>query len=202
MFRRSKLVAPAVTLLAVLAGPAAAMAHSGGALYTQTNDPAGNVVQRFDRAADGRLARRGTLPTGGSGSRALGGRQGAVELSDDGRTVYAVNAGSNSVTTFRVGSGGLERRRDRAVRRRRPDERRRARRPRLRAQLRRDAERHRVRRRPPRLPDRDRRARPPRRARRRAGSVSPDGRSSWSASGCRTGSRRSPIDVSAASARR
>jgi len=44
MFRRSKLVAPAVTLLAVLAGPAAAMAHSGGALYTQTNDPAGNAT--------------------------------------------------------------------------------------------------------------------------------------------------------------
>ena len=110
MFRRSKLVAPAVTLLAVLAGPAAAMAHSGGALYTQTNDPAGNVVQRFDRAADGRLTPAGSSATGGVGLGTLGGRQGAVELSDSERTVYAVNAGSDSVTTFRVSHGGLARR--------------------------------------------------------------------------------------------
>jgi 6-phosphogluconolactonase len=80
-----------------------AMAHGGGSLYTQTNDPAGNTVQKFNRAADGSLTPAGTFGTGGVGLAGLGGRQGAVELSEDGRTLYAVNAGSDSVSAFRVG---------------------------------------------------------------------------------------------------
>jgi 6-phosphogluconolactonase (cycloisomerase 2 family) len=81
-----------------------AMAHGGGgSLYTQTNDPAGNTVQAFARAADGALTPAGTFATGGAGLAGLGGRQGAVELSDDGRNLYAVNAGSNSVSAFRLG---------------------------------------------------------------------------------------------------
>jgi 6-phosphogluconolactonase len=93
----------AVAALAVLAGPAAANAMAEqGALFTQTNDPAGNAVQKFDRAKDGSLTPAGTFPTGGVGLATLGGRQGAVELSDDEETVYAINAGSDSVTAFRV----------------------------------------------------------------------------------------------------
>jgi len=80
-----------------------AMAHERGVLYTQTNDPAGNAVQRFDRAADGSLSPAGTFATGGAGLASLGGRQGAVALSGDGRNLYAVNAGSDSVSAFRVG---------------------------------------------------------------------------------------------------
>jgi 6-phosphogluconolactonase len=96
-------VAAAVVAVALLAGPAAADAMAdSGALFTQTNDPAGNAVQKFDRARDGTLTPAGTFPTAGVGLASLGGRQGAVELSDDERTVYAVNAGSNSVTAFRV----------------------------------------------------------------------------------------------------
>jgi 6-phosphogluconolactonase (cycloisomerase 2 family) len=105
-----KLLAPVVAALAVLAVPAAAMAHDGGALYTQTNDPAGNVVLRFDRAADGSLTPAGTFSTGGAGLASLGGRQGAVELSDSERRVYAVNAGSDTITVFRVKHGELVRR--------------------------------------------------------------------------------------------
>ena len=80
-----------------------AMAHERGVLYTQTNDPAGNAVQRFDRAADGSLSPAGTFATGGAGLSTLGGRQGAVALSGDRRNLYAVNAGSDSVSAFRVG---------------------------------------------------------------------------------------------------
>jgi 6-phosphogluconolactonase len=80
-----------------------ALASNGGSLYTQTNDPNGNTVQRFDRAPDGSLTPAGTFATGGIGLAALGGRQGAVELSGDGRYLYAVNAGSDSVSVFRVG---------------------------------------------------------------------------------------------------
>jgi 6-phosphogluconolactonase len=101
---RSKLCLLALGALAALAGPTAAMA-SGGALFTQTNDPAGNVVQKFDRARDGRLTPAGTYATGGLGLADLGGRQGAIELSEDGDTVYATNAGSNTVSVFRVRDG-------------------------------------------------------------------------------------------------
>src|SRR4051794_18236596 len=80
-----------------------AMAHERGVLYTQTNDPAGNAVQRFDRAADGSLSPAGTFATGGAGLAPLGGRQGAVALSGPGRTLCAVKAGSDSVSPFRVG---------------------------------------------------------------------------------------------------
>jgi 6-phosphogluconolactonase (cycloisomerase 2 family) len=41
------------------------------------------------------------------GLASLGGRQGAVELSDDESTVYAVNAGSNTISAFRVTHDGL-----------------------------------------------------------------------------------------------
>jgi 6-phosphogluconolactonase len=95
-----------VLVLAFAAGflllAANAMA-SHGSLYTQTNDPNGNTVQRFDRAADGSLSPAGTFATGGVGLAGLGGRQGAVELSGDERYLYAVNAGSDSVSVFRAG---------------------------------------------------------------------------------------------------
>jgi 6-phosphogluconolactonase len=98
----------AVTLVLALAAAAflllaANAMASGGVLYTQTNDPNGNTVQRFDRAGDGSLRPAGTFATGGVGLADLGGRQGAVELSGDGRYLYAVNAGSNSVSVFRAG---------------------------------------------------------------------------------------------------
>jgi 6-phosphogluconolactonase (cycloisomerase 2 family) len=105
---RGRLVLGASAALAILAGPAAAGAMADpGALYSQTNDPAGNVVQKFDRDARGELSPAGTFSTGGAGLAGLGGRQGAVELSDDESTVYAVNAGSNTVSVLRVTKGGL-----------------------------------------------------------------------------------------------
>jgi 6-phosphogluconolactonase len=102
--RRSRsLLVGAVAAVALLVGPGVADAMADdGALYTQTNDPAGNVVQKFDRARDGRLTVAGTFSTGGAGLAELGGRQGAIELSDDEDTVYATNAGSNTVSVFRV----------------------------------------------------------------------------------------------------
>jgi 6-phosphogluconolactonase (cycloisomerase 2 family) len=105
---RGRAVLGAVTALAILGGPSAASAMADtGALYTQTNDPAGNFVQKFDRDASGELTLAGSFGTGGAGLAGLGGRQGAVELSDDESTVYAVNAGSNTVSAFRVTRDGL-----------------------------------------------------------------------------------------------
>jgi 6-phosphogluconolactonase (cycloisomerase 2 family) len=81
-----------------------------GAAYTMTNDPAGNQVVIFDRAANGRLTEVGPVPTGGSGSGggidALG-SQGSLVLTGNGRWLLAVNAGSNEVSVFRVVPHGL-----------------------------------------------------------------------------------------------
>lgn len=92
--------------LAALAAPGA-MASFGGAVYTETNAATGNAVQKFDRAGDGALTPAGTFATGANGSSTPGGRQGAVALSGDGDTLYAVNSGSDSVSAFRVTRSGL-----------------------------------------------------------------------------------------------
>jgi 6-phosphogluconolactonase (cycloisomerase 2 family) len=100
---RIRAVAVALAFVAGFLCLAANAMAANGALYTQTNDPTGNTVQRFDRAADGSLSPAGTFATGGLGLAGLGGRQGAVELSGDGHYLYAVNAGSDSVSVFRPG---------------------------------------------------------------------------------------------------
>jgi 6-phosphogluconolactonase (cycloisomerase 2 family) len=105
--RRGRFALGATVALTFLGVPAAGAMADPGALYTQTNDPAGNVVQAFDRDAQGRVTPAGTFSTGGVGLASLGNRQGAVELSDDESTVYAVNGGSNSVSVFDAGRGGL-----------------------------------------------------------------------------------------------
>jgi 6-phosphogluconolactonase (cycloisomerase 2 family) len=59
-------------------------------------------VHRLDRADDGSLTVVATYRTGGTGTGAGLGSQGAVALSDDGRVLLAVDAGSNDVAAFRV----------------------------------------------------------------------------------------------------
>jgi len=51
---------------------------------TLTNQVAGNAVAVFNRSADGTLTAAGTIATGGTGTGAGLGSQGAVALSDDG----------------------------------------------------------------------------------------------------------------------
>src|SRR5256884_5239259 len=77
------------------------------AVYTLTNQVAGNAVAVFTRAAVGTLTAAGTIATGGTGTGAGLGSQGAVALSDDGRRLFAVNAGSNDVSVFDIGPAGL-----------------------------------------------------------------------------------------------
>jgi len=77
------------------------------AVYTLTNQVGGNAVAVFKRAADGTLTAAGTIATGGAGTGAGLGSQGAIALSDDGRWLFAVNAGSNEVSALRVGPSGL-----------------------------------------------------------------------------------------------
>jgi len=78
-----------------------------GAVYALTNQSDGNAVAIFTRAADGTLSWIGSAPTGGTGAGASLGSQGALALSDDGRWLFAVNAGSNDISAFEVTPSGL-----------------------------------------------------------------------------------------------
>ena len=62
----------------------------------------------YDRAGNGGLTYLGSFPTRGNGSGAGLNSQGAVIVSDNSRFVFAVNAGSNSISSFRVLPKGLE----------------------------------------------------------------------------------------------
>jgi 6-phosphogluconolactonase (cycloisomerase 2 family) len=83
------------------------VAADGGdaAVYTLMNLTSGNAVAVFSRAANGTLTAAGTVPTGGTGTGVGLATQGAVVLSDDGDWLYAVNAGSNDISIFRVDRG-------------------------------------------------------------------------------------------------
>ena len=80
---------------------------AAGAVFTQTNATAGNAVLIYRRSADGSLSSAGSVATGGTGTGAGLGSQGAVTLSDDGNWLLVVNAGSNEVSSFSVGDGTL-----------------------------------------------------------------------------------------------
>lgn len=111
MRKRTLLAAAAMLLLPLGVGviPLQAAGGSVGAVYTMTNDPMGNQVLVYERLADGALqpAEAFAFDTGGLGSGDSLGSQGAVVLSDDGRWLLAVNAGSDELSVFAVARGGL-----------------------------------------------------------------------------------------------
>jgi len=106
--RRPRILALALGLLAAIfvTGGAASAGGPSGSVYVLSNSPAGNAVLAYSRAADGALSGPVLYPTGGNGTGAGLGSQGSVIL--DGDDLYAVNAGSNSISRFAVGKGGLE----------------------------------------------------------------------------------------------
>jgi 6-phosphogluconolactonase (cycloisomerase 2 family) len=84
-------------------------------VYTESNDPTAgqNAVLAFRRnPADGSLKQIGTFPTGGTGEPNPGQVIGPddsdqeVVATPDGRFLFAVNQGSNSVTSFRIDRDG------------------------------------------------------------------------------------------------
>jgi 6-phosphogluconolactonase (cycloisomerase 2 family) len=109
----------AATALA-LVGAGTSSAHPGHGhhrghrlVFVQTNEPSGNAIAVYRRGNDGQLTRVGTYGTGGLGGAALPGTesdrlasQGSLAL--DHGTLIAVNAGSNTVSAFRVHGQALE----------------------------------------------------------------------------------------------
>jgi 6-phosphogluconolactonase len=104
-------VLSALATMAIFA-PTAASASQGaaGAVYTLTNAATGNAVLAYARSGDGSLTPDGSFPTGGNGNGdpAGLGSQGSAIVSHENHLLFAVNAGSNSISSFRVGSHGLQ----------------------------------------------------------------------------------------------
>jgi len=79
--------------------------HSAGAVFVMSNAVDKNEVIAYRRASDGTLEEAGRFNTGGRGS---GGNndplesQGSLRLSEDHSLLFAVNAGSGSVSLFSV----------------------------------------------------------------------------------------------------
>jgi 6-phosphogluconolactonase (cycloisomerase 2 family) len=101
--------AAALALLgAAPASAAPAPPGAGHVVFVQTDGLSGNAVVAYDRAADGTLTLAGTYPTGGLGGALTGSvvdhlaSQGSLTYDSNHRELYAVNAGSDTVSVFGV----------------------------------------------------------------------------------------------------
>ena len=108
IFGASALAAP---IAAGAAGAPPTPAFGGGAqhpVFVQTDNVAGNQVVAYDRAANGVLTLANTYATGGLGGVLNGsqvdhlGSQGSLTFDAADSSLYAVNAGSNTVSVFAV----------------------------------------------------------------------------------------------------
>jgi hypothetical protein len=85
----------------------------GGAVFVQTDNPSGNQVVAYQRTPSGTLVKTGTYNTRGDGAIAAGSAvdplasQGSLTLADGGQVLLAVNAGSDTVSVFRVYGSNL-----------------------------------------------------------------------------------------------
>jgi 6-phosphogluconolactonase len=80
---------------------------AGPAVFTSTNEAAGNAVVMYQRDNQGLLTLVDEFATGGTGTGMGLGNQGAIILSDDGEWLLVVNAASNNITVFQVERNGL-----------------------------------------------------------------------------------------------
>jgi 6-phosphogluconolactonase (cycloisomerase 2 family) len=111
-------IATAVAAAAILAvsAPSAPAADSaatrhadaGHAVFAQTNNLSGNQIIAYHRDRQGRLTQAGTYDTGGRGGQLTGSvadhlaSQGSLTYDSEHGLLFAVNAGSNTVSVFRV----------------------------------------------------------------------------------------------------
>jgi 6-phosphogluconolactonase len=98
-------VSAALFLLTALSSLGAASAVGHSSVYTIDNAAANSVLQ-FQVAPNGMLTQTGTFSTHGSGTGSALASQGAVALTDDGRWLVTVDAGSNELTVFQVNGDG------------------------------------------------------------------------------------------------
>jgi 6-phosphogluconolactonase len=82
--------------------------NGSGAVYTMTNNVTDNKIVRFDMALDGKLSNPSTFSTKGLGTGSSLGSQGGVILTNDGKNLLVVDAGSNEISVFQVGHNDLK----------------------------------------------------------------------------------------------
>src|SRR5438067_2186884 len=77
------------------------------AVYSSTNDPTGNAIIAYARHSDGTIVKRYTVSTGGIGIASeppfgfpIIDTSGSINLTPDGRLLFVVNAGDNTVSSF------------------------------------------------------------------------------------------------------
>jgi len=82
--------------------------RSGHAVFVQTDNTSGNQVVAYDQAGDGSLTQSGVYNTGGVGGVLTGSvvdhlaSQGSLAYDREDGLLYAVNAGSNTISVFGV----------------------------------------------------------------------------------------------------
>jgi 6-phosphogluconolactonase (cycloisomerase 2 family) len=121
MKRTGTLAVLVVFLVTLLASAQAAYAQQGQhgnvdeLVFVQTNELNGNQVVVFEQNDDGSLEREDTYATGGRGGAAAPGTesdrlasQGSLVYDEPHRLLFAVNAGSDSVSVFRVRGESLK----------------------------------------------------------------------------------------------
>jgi 6-phosphogluconolactonase (cycloisomerase 2 family) len=105
-------IGTATAVLAALAGAggsaSALAAGTGNAVFVQTDNTTANQVVVYDRASNGALTQAGTYNTDGLGGQLEGSQvdhlasQGSLTLDRESGLLYAVNAGSNTISVFAV----------------------------------------------------------------------------------------------------
>ncbi len=99
-------LATALLILGSFVPSGRASAGSTGFVYTETNSASGNAVLVFQQNDHGALTLAKTISTDGLGTGAsLNGSAGAVAISGDGKSLFAVNAGSNDISVVNVSAG-------------------------------------------------------------------------------------------------
>lgn len=112
----SRMLMPCALLAGLLTSPAIAFAYTGtgattkgaGYVYLNDNTAGANTISGFSRSADGALTALPGSPfnAGGAGLGAGLPSQGAIQTTDEGRYVLAVDAGSNQISVLRIGHNG------------------------------------------------------------------------------------------------
>lgn len=100
-------IAAGICAMASLAG---AQGLPGGAVFVMTNDATSNEIISYGRDSSGQLFTGGRFETGGRGSGGVTDplqSQASLTLSQDHTLLFAANAGSGSVSVFRVRGASL-----------------------------------------------------------------------------------------------
>jgi len=117
-YRLAVATGSAALLVGAFSAPIAASAHDHhdgqGVVFVQNDRLSGNQIVSYYRNSDGTLTQAGVTDTGGLGGQLVGSvvdhlaSQDSLVASPDGQTLYAVNAGSNTISVLSVHGARLD----------------------------------------------------------------------------------------------